>query len=97
MSKKKPQTKYLEYKDMVIVKWLDHVADSSWLEKHTIDSYEPIEVQTIGFLVEEDKDCYKVVDSLTSDGGVGGFNLILKSCVTEITHFEFAGQTETRH
>jgi len=68
---------------LVCIDWEDHHGDAGWVEKVSTDD-EILKAQTIGWLVDESKKAYHVMDTRTSDGGHGGYSLILKSCVTNI-------------
>ncbi len=74
---------------IVIIHWKDHTADSSWFDLPGVKKQNHVLCQTIGWLIDEDPDQIKVVDSLTSDGGFGGVNVILKSCITDIWELRF--------
>lgn len=74
---------------MVIVKWRDHEGDSGWMDLPDIQKREAPEVSTVGWLVIEDDKYIKLVDSIMSDGTMGGFSLILKECVIDVTELDF--------
>ena len=74
---------------IVIIHWKDHTADSSWFDLTGVKKQNHVLCQTIGWLIDEAPDQIKVVDSLTSDGGFGGVNVILKSCITDIWELRF--------
>ena len=74
---------------IVIIYWKDHTADASWVDLTEARKQKPVICQTIGWLIDEDKESYRVADSITSDNGFGGINVILKSCVTDIWELVF--------
>lgn len=67
---------------IVMVDWLDHTADASWVSD--LDTCKPEMCRTIGWLVKEDKNSYKIANAVTHDSGIGGISVILKSCVEEL-------------
>jgi len=71
---------------LVMIDWLDHVAEARWVEN--IDTCEPELCRTIGWLIKDDKQSYKVANAITRDSGVGGISVILKSCVEEMWEIE---------
>lgn len=71
---------------LVEVTWEDHSGDAGWIDSVPEDK-DIIEVKTIGYLYGETEKAYHVVNSKTSDKGVGGISTILKSCVTGLQIF----------
>lgn len=71
-----------------MIDWLDHTGDSGWFDDESIKKQKPITARTIGYLVEETNEYYKLVDTITSDGGYGGLSIILKSCVEKVCQLE---------
>ncbi len=74
---------------IVIVYWKDHTSDASWFTLHEAKEQKYVMCQTIGWLIHEDNEQLNIVDSLTSDGGFGGVNIILKKCITDIWELDF--------
>jgi hypothetical protein len=75
-------------RDIYIIDWLDHTGDSGWFDNDSVKKEKPITARTIGYLVEENDEYYKLVDTITNDNGVGGLSIILKSCVQDIWQLE---------
>ena len=75
---------------MVMIEWLDHTADASWIEDIKECKYEVC--QTVGWLVEEDDKVFKVANAITKDSGVGGISVILKTCVEEFWFIEMSDE-----
>lgn len=71
---------------LVMIDWLDHTADASWVEN--ADDCNPALCRTIGWLVKEDSKSYKVANAITKDSGMGGISVILKSCVEDYWDLE---------
>ena len=74
----------MENKPVYIIDWLDHTANSEWFDKYTIQKEKPCIARTIGYLIEENDDYFKLVDTITNDNGYGNLSIILKSCVLDI-------------
>jgi hypothetical protein len=72
---------------MVYLRWLDHnTHDGMWIETDDI-SRGPLVVETLGFLIDEDKLSYQVISSVCETGEneiCRGFWYILKSDVQEL-------------
>jgi len=77
-----------EYKKLnyplYIVVWKDHTGDAGWKTLEDITKEKYILAYSIGYLLHQDKDCVKLCNTYTSDGGFGGLDLILKSCIVEM-------------
>ena len=71
---------------LIMVDWLDHTADARWVEN--VDSCQPETCRTIGLLIKEDKQSYKIANAVTKDSGIGGISVILKSCVEDLWMIE---------
>lgn len=71
-----------------MIDWKDHIANASWFDNESIKKEQPITARTVGYLIEETDEYYKLVDTITSDEGVGGMAIILKSCVVNIWQLE---------
>jgi hypothetical protein len=69
---------------LYIVCWEDHSSDGGWVSLEDIKKAKPILCHSIGYLVEEDSKMVKLIDTYTDDKGLGGLNIILKSCITEM-------------
>ena len=74
--------------NIYIIEWLDHIAIASWLDTELIKKQKPALIRTIGFLVEENNEYIKLVDTITEDGDMGGLSLIIKSCIINIWHLK---------
>ena len=85
MVKKLNNTNYI----IVIVYWKDHASDASWFTLQEAKEQKYVMCQTIGWLIHEDNEQLNIVDSLTSDDGFGGVNVILKNCITDIRELDF--------
>jgi hypothetical protein len=84
-SKKKKKSDF----PVVHIEWWDHTGDASWFDKESIKETGAVKCRTIGYLIEETKQTYKVVDTITSDNGYGGLSVILKSCVISVWELQF--------
>jgi len=66
---------------IISVEWYDHSGDGGWIENlNELDAL-PITCKTIGFLVKETSTSLHVMSTVTDDGGHGGNNEVLKSCI----------------
>jgi hypothetical protein len=72
-----------------MIDWWDHTGDSSWFAIEDIEQEQPVLCRTVGYLVAENEEVYKLVDTITNDKGYGGLSIILKSCVKDIWVVEF--------
>ena len=77
---------------VLVVTWLDHTANAGWIENIDKETYE--EAVSIGWLVQEDKTCIKLANTLTKESGIGGISVILKSCITEMWTIDFDSAVE---
>ena len=73
---KKGYTKY----PIIVVEWYDHSGDGGWVELKELDEL-PITCRTVGFKVKETETSIHIMSTLTDDGGQGGNNEVLKSCI----------------
>ena len=64
---------------LTMVDWLDHTADSRWVDD--IEESKYAICRTIGWLVAEDEDVIKIANAITQDSGLGGISVILKNCI----------------
>ena len=76
------KSKEIEKLPIIIVHWIDHTADASWMTLENVKKFNAVKCQTVGWLVD--------ADTMTADGEFGGINLILKSCITDIIEIEFS-------
>lgn len=77
----------------VWIKWLDHssFSDQSWRDVTDIQKLEGgYEVETVGFLVDENEKQYFVVLALSSSGMFSGVMAILKDTVIDFQELKFA-------
>jgi hypothetical protein len=74
----------MENKPLIMIDWYDHTGDGGWHTQDSIKAEKPITARTVGYLIEENQECYKIVDTLTDDNGCGGLSIILKSCVKDL-------------
>ena len=79
-----------DYSDVpvVYVKWKDHFsvvhADRRWIDLEELTSPQPyVMINTIGFLMHEDDDSYRVALSVDGEGHINGNIIILKATVVE--------------
>ena len=77
---------------VMVVTWLDHTAEAGWVDN--IEKSTPEEAISIGWLIQEDKDCLKLANTLTKESGIGGVSVILKSCITEMWTLDFDNAIE---
>lgn len=73
----------------VYLEFLDHVSESTWIDKHELTDFGPEIIHAFGWLVEETDDCYKVAGQVCSDGNVGDTMVILKSTVSLFKKVKF--------
>ena len=64
---------------LISVEYYDHSGDAGWIELDTLEK--PITCKTFGFLVKETDTSLHIMSTLTDDGGHGGNNEVLKSCI----------------
>tara|TARA_R100000654_G_scaffold4199_2_gene12663 strand:+ start:2745 stop:3017 length:273 start_codon:yes stop_codon:yes gene_type:complete len=64
---------------LIMVDWLDHTADSRWVDDIKESKYAVC--RTIGWLVDEDTDVIKIANAITHDSGMGGISVILRNCI----------------
>ena len=64
---------------LICVEYYDHSGDAGWIELDTLEK--PITCKTVGFLVKETDTSLHIMSTLTDDGGHGGNNEVLKSCI----------------
>ena len=74
----------MENKSLYMIDWKDHTGDGGWFDTDSVKKEKPVIARTVGYLVEENDEYYKLVDTITNDNGVGGLSIILKSCVMNI-------------
>ena len=67
---------------LVLITWLDITATAGW---EPADEVEPLEVQTLGWLVHEDDKVIKIGNSIGEDGDVYGISALPIGCVVGIT------------
>ena len=84
------KSKEIEKLPIIIVHWIDHTADASWMTLENVKKFNAVMCQTVGWLVDDDDMVVRVADTMTADGEFGGINLILKSCITDIIEIEFS-------
>jgi hypothetical protein len=65
-----------------MVDWEDHTADGGWIDKPEDINAEVC--QSIGWLIAEDDKQIKIANAVTKDSGIGGVQVILKSCIVEL-------------
>jgi len=73
---------------LFIVVWKDHTSDSSWKSLEDVVKEKCILAYSIGYLLHQDREAVKLCNTYTSDGGWGGLDLILKSCIVEMYELE---------
>jgi hypothetical protein len=73
----------LENKPIVLVKWVDIVADMVWNGEP--EPLEPLEFNTVGYLIEEDETKIVICDTLPGIGNRCAFPI---GCVISVTHLE---------
>jgi hypothetical protein len=64
-----------------MIDWEDHTGDAGWTTEEEASKEQPVIARTVGYKVHENRKSIKLADSLTSDGGIGGVSLILKSAI----------------
>ena len=64
---------------LISVEYYDHSGAAGWIELDTLEK--PITCKTVGFLVKETDTSLHIMSTLTDDGGQGGNNEVLKSCI----------------
>ncbi len=67
---------------LVLITWLDITATAGW---EPADEVEPLEVQTLGWLVHEDDKVIKIGNSIGEDKDIYGISAIPKGCVVGVT------------
>jgi hypothetical protein len=65
----------------VYIEFLDHQSESSWMSSGEVEDFKTIPVYQMGWLVDEDKDTYKVSGQISSDGSFGDTIAIFKKTV----------------
>ena len=73
---------------MVIIHWIDISShDGAWMDLCEAQTFEPIEVQTCGWVVKETPEYVTVVSSLSpkkDDAVAGSINAIPRGCIQSI-------------
>lgn len=86
MKKKQITNKVTEY-PMVYIQWLDHnTHDGMWIETDDIER-NPLLIETLGFLIDEDDLSYQVISSVCETGDAEicrSYWYILKGDVQEL-------------
>tara|TARA_R110000751_G_scaffold58530_2_gene123413 strand:+ start:599 stop:862 length:264 start_codon:yes stop_codon:yes gene_type:complete len=62
------------------IEYYDHSGDAGWVELKDLQE-PPILCRTVGFKVAETETSIHIMSTLTNDGGQGGNNEIVKSCI----------------
>lgn len=73
-------------RELVYIRWLDHSsynADGWVREDELVQNSKPLEVETFGFVVLENKTSLTVGQSITECGAVGGNITIIKRDILE--------------
>lgn len=65
---------------LIVVEWYDHSGDGGWVELKELDD-QPIACKTVGLLVKETTTSLHIMSTVSNDGGHGGNNEVLKSCI----------------
>lgn len=75
-----------EHKRLVMVKWKDHTSLDNWVKAKDVKKLlTPAIIVSVGWLLEEDDECYYLFGSHnTEDGDVGDSRAILKGTVVEV-------------
>lgn len=69
----------------VCVHWVDAVSYSSWHEHKAAIEREPVSVQSVGWLIRQDKSCLTLATSLCGDGDKGQILAIPANWVKKVT------------
>lgn len=80
--KKKPWAPWVKNKQAVYVLWKDITTDGDWLDE--LKGLEPIDVVTLGFIVEEKDDHIVVAQTISADEGGFGRVAIPKILINDI-------------
>jgi hypothetical protein len=70
--------------DIYHIKWIDSCSQAGWQYFEDIESSDPLECESVGFIVERKEDSVTVCLSLT-ENACGHTMTIPKSCVTKMT------------
>tara|TARA_R100000353_G_scaffold38846_1_gene30840 strand:+ start:202 stop:471 length:270 start_codon:yes stop_codon:yes gene_type:complete len=76
----------MDISKLVIIEWIDHTGNAGWIDDPSKEN--PVQCKTVGWLVAETKDAYKVVDTISDEEGIAGLSVIIKSCVSKISELE---------
>lgn len=74
---------------LVAITWLDHTADSGWVDSSEIAMGKPVEIRSVGWLVHTSRTHYTLasahdMEAIKAGEGFGSTQLILRKCVTGI-------------
>ena len=68
--------------DLVEIEWLDHANIAGWQRIDNIEDFGIPEMQTIGFLIKENKEALYISSTIGGDE-VNATMIVLKSCITK--------------
>jgi len=72
---------------LLIVKWLDHCGSTEWTTREAAAKTKVPVATTIGWLVFQDDDKL-ILSNSNVDDDIGGVDVIIQSCITEIEEIE---------
>ena len=61
---------------LYVIIWKDHTGDSSWKSVEEVTKEKHVLAYSIGYLIHQDKECVKLCNTYTSDGGAVTQNTI---------------------
>lgn len=70
----------------VKVSWKDHfhASPGAWIGLSEVDKLTPCLIDSVGYLVHENKEVIVLAQSITEAGDASGVFVILRSCVTKM-------------
>lgn len=76
----------IEDTTIIYIRWKDHYGKDQWTHWKEFQESEPyILIHTVGYLIGEDDESYKIASNISEEGYVNATTVVLKSCVVEKT------------
>lgn len=72
----------------VYIEFLDHQSQSNWQTPKELKDFKAALIYQVGWLVDEDKEVYKVAGQVSEDGDAGDVISILKKSVKRMVKFK---------
>ena len=71
---------------MKLITWVDVKAyEGAWMDVSEAETYKPVEMSTLGWIIKEEEDYIVVVSTKDTEGLVGSVNAIPRQTILSIT------------